>query len=826
MSGSPAFPKLRLRSVRAKLLLTILPVVALAIGGLTLLAVDRSTSAQKDAVYREAAQLSAREANRFEAEARENQALARGLATLTERDTSLDRAEVTQIARGFLDRNPQLAGSYLGFEPDAFDGRDAEFDGDPDAGPDGRFAVWWGYDADGRVIFQAPLDESAEYWQMPKATQRDGVIEPYLYEGTMMTSYASPIMRGGRFIGVAQVDKVLTALDESVSDVRFLDTGYAFVVSRNGQLVSFPERRLVGTTTLQRYAARVGDPVLAQVAAAVRAGRSERFETRDPRTGEDAVLFTAPVATGGWGFVTVAPKSEVLAEANSLRTLLLILGLVALIVVGAVVWLVALRLTRPIGEVADAADRISRGDLEIDLRVRSHDELGRMAGAFRRMVDYLRDLAGVADGMARGDLSRRVEPKSEQDVLGHAFDRMSGELRDALGERSSLEALTQRMDQLEHTDLAQLDDGLRAMSGGDLTHPAAITTAPLEAPEGRSIGRLAQIFNGMLGRAGSSVESYDAMRRQLGGMLDDISRTSNEVSAASRQMASTSDDAGRAVNEIAGAIAEVAQGAERQVTTVATTRAANAGVSGAIEDSTQSARVTSQAVEQARGLTEQGAAAVAEASEAMQAVRASSEDATAAIRDLGAKSERIGGIVETITGISEQTNLLALNAAIEAARAGDQGRGFAVVAEEVRKLAEESQGAAATIAELIEEIRRGTASAVEAVEAGAERTSHGVATVAEARETFRAIRTSVEDVHVQVEEITQAIGRIEAGGNQVRDELGSVAAIAEQTSAATQQVSASTQETSAATQQIAASAQELARSAQELQQLAARFTLA
>ena len=76
-----------------------------------------------------------------------------------------------------------------------------------------------------------------------------------------------------------------------------------------------------------------------------------------------------------------------------------------------------------------------------------------------------------------------------------------------------------------------------------------------------------------------------------------------------------------------------------------------------------------------------------------------------AIDDLAERSERIGGIVTTITGLAEQTNLLALNAAIIAAQAGEQGKGFAVVADEIRKLAEETQGAAGEIATLIGEIQ-------------------------------------------------------------------------------------------------------------------------
>jgi methyl-accepting chemotaxis protein len=195
----------------------------------------------------------------------------------------------------------------------------------------------------------------------------------------------------------------------------------------------------------------------------------------------------------------------------------------------------------------------------------------------------------------------------------------------------------------------------------------------------------------------------------------------------------------------------------------------------------------------------------------MTSVRDAAQEVTEAIESLAGKSDQIGGIVSTITGIAEQTNLLALNAAIEAARAGDQGRGFAVVAEEVRKLAEESQAAAGTIAGLVGEIQGETSRTVSVVAGSAERSEEGAAIVEQARAAFAEIVGSVREVSGLIDEISRATAE--------------VASVAEQSSASTEQVSASTQETSASAQQIAASAQELARTSEELELLVSRFQL-
>ncbi|MGA2011598.1 MAG: globin-coupled sensor protein [Solirubrobacteraceae bacterium] len=245
----------------------------------------------------------------------------------------------------------------------------------------------------------------------------------------------------------------------------------------------------------------------------------------------------------------------------------------------------------------------------------------------------------------------------------------------------------------------------------------------------------------------------ERLKGTISKRLDAVIDVSGSVVGSSESISRSSREASRAVAEAAGAITEVATGAESQVQMAESAQTAAEHVTATIRRAADQARSTSAEAAAAREAAGEGLKAAVHANAAMVSLQEGSERVTGAIESLAGKSEQIGTIVATITGIADQTNLLALNAAIEAVRAGDQGRGFAVVADEVRKLAEESQAAAGEIRSLIEAMQVETRAVVEIVESSAARTQESASTVEQTRIAFQGIGDVVTRMSEQMEAI-------------------------------------------------------------------------
>lgn len=213
---------------------------------------------------------------------------------------------------------------------------------------------------------------------------------------------------------------------------------------------------------------------------------------------------------------------------------------------------------------------------------------------------------------------------------------------------------------------------------------------------------------------------------------------------------------------------------------------ASNSVTSSVEELSVSVTYVSEHSDTARDLAQQtgesakqGLLQVEKTRHAMSLIGQSSEALSSTMNHLGARSEDISSIVNTIHEIAEQTNLLALNAAIEAARAGEQGRGFAVVADEVRRLSERTSDSTKNITQLVSDIQKDTRSAVENVNTWVEKIAEGIEVSKQAEHVMKTIAQHSVSTNGAIQEINEALTEQSAATQTIAQKIESIAQNAE-----------------------------------------------
>jgi methyl-accepting chemotaxis protein len=353
-----------------------------------------------------------------------------------------------------------------------------------------------------------------------------------------------------------------------------------------------------------------------------------------------------------------------------------------------------------------------------------------------------------------------------------------------------------------------LNEGAGRLSQGDLSRDVVLPQ-PLLPDETQDLA--------------ASLNQVTGNLRELVGV---IRNSSAKVAESAQGLSATSQEMTASSHEVANTVEAISRGAETQAEMVERGSKLIRDLALAIEQVALSANKVAEAANNTVTSAKTGGEQARATMDRLRRFMAETEKNGEQILSFGSQVQKIGKIVDVITGIAQKTNLLALNATIEAARAGEYGRGFAVVAEEISKLADSTSLSAGEITTLVETIREQSQQVQASMKENSRELDAGRAAIDTTGRAFEEIIASALGAQAKAAGIAEVSTQQTAGAGALVKAIDEISRVITDNAAATEEVSAATEQQSAAMEEMAHAAQDLSALAEQLLATVSRFRLA
>ncbi len=277
--------------------------------------------------------------------------------------------------------------------------------------------------------------------------------------GKSISGVSAPVFAPGtnKVIAVSVVLIDLKFLQDLVATQKVGKTGYAQVLDKTGIYLAVPEQaeRIMKVS----FADENGDEGIWKIMLSQENGVGSYG-----RDGASKTAGFARVNSTGWTVMLTELDSEFLAEANTLRNLVLMIAGAALVLAFLIYFVFSRSITKPLLKSVEFAQLVASGDFTSELPIKQRDEVGKLAESLNGMSVKLRDMVATIQESAEQVAAASEQISASSQSLAEGAQSQASTLEET---SASVEELTASVDQVaEHaqTQAAAVEQGTSSMS--------------------------------------------------------------------------------------------------------------------------------------------------------------------------------------------------------------------------------------------------------------------------------------------------------------------------------------------------------------------------